>query len=256
MDKSKLMMYMHNPELLGDRNLPEVKELVDEYPCFQSARMLYVKNLRNQGYSNYGKVLRETAVFVTNRTKLFFLLDERVIIKHDAEPTQRAVEEEIFDFAKLTELAGFKPELSEAEKAKAELDKMFENPVTPYFGNLSDDIDLDDFRQTFGKKNKTPQTKEDRHAELLNNFKQPKIRPIPTPEEREAPAEEDAVDLSAKSSTVSNDLFSETLADIYFKTKAYEKALNMYEKLCLKYPEKNAYFAARIKEIKEIINNK
>ena len=71
-----------------------------------------------------------------------------------------------------------------------------------------------------------------------------------------APAEEDAVDLSEKSSTVSNDLFSETLADIYFKTKAYEKALNMYEKLCLTYPEKNAYFAARIKEIKEIINNK
>ena len=99
MDKSRLMILMRNPELMGDRDLPEVKELVEEYPFFQSARMLYVKNLRNQGYSNYGKVLRETAVFVNNRTKLFFLLDERVIIKHDADPSQIAVEEEIFDFA-------------------------------------------------------------------------------------------------------------------------------------------------------------
>ena len=58
MDKSKLMIYMHNPELMGDRDLPDVKELVEEYPFFQSARMLYVKNLRNQGYSNYGTALR------------------------------------------------------------------------------------------------------------------------------------------------------------------------------------------------------
>ena len=156
MDKSKLLMYMQNPELLGDRNLPEVKELVDEYPCFQSARMLYVKNLRNQGYSNYGKALRETAVFVTNRTKLFFLLDERVIIKHDAAPDQIEAEAEVFDFTKMAELAGFTTKPSAAEKAKSELDKLIgsETTVQPYFNNLSDTFDLNDFRQTFGKKNK------------------------------------------------------------------------------------------------------
>ena len=256
MDKSRLMMLMRNPELMGDRDLPDVKELVEEYPFFQSVRMLYVKNLRNQGYSNYGKALRETAVFVTNRTKLFFLLDERVIIKHDAAPEQVEAEAEVFDFGRMTEMAGFASE-PVARKAKAATNKLIERPVMPYFDNLTDSVDLDDFRQTFGKKSKPanePQTKEERHAELLDKFKEVRIRPSAPAENDES--EKDNIDLSIKSSTASTDLFSETLADIYFKTKAYDKALNMYEKLCLTYPEKNAYFAARIKEIKEIINNK
>lgn len=251
-------MYMNNPELLGDRDLPEIKELVDEFPCFQSARMLYVKNLRNQGYSNYGKALRETAAYVTNRTKLFFLLDERVIIKHDADPLQRADEDEVFDFTKMSELAGFKHEPDKAEKARADLDKLIGTQTTPYFDNLSDTVDLDDFRQTFGKKSKPatsqPQTKEERHAKLLDNFKEIRIRPSALTDNAEP--EKDNIDLSVKSSTAGPDLLSETLAEIYFKKKAYDQALNMYEKLCLTYPEKNAYFAARIEKIKEIINSK
>ena len=256
MDKSRLMLLMRNPELMGDRDLPDVKELVDEYPFFQSARMLYVKNLRNQGYSNYGKALRETAVFVTNRTKLFFLLDERVIIKHDAAPEQIEAEAEVFDFGKMAEMAGFTPKPSAAEKAKTDIDKLIEKPVVPYFDNLSDTVDLDDFRQTFGKKSKPaaqPQTKEERHAELLSKFKEVSIRPS-APAEDDEP-EKDNIDLSVKSSTADASLL-ETLANTFFKTGNYKKALNMYEKLCLTYPEKNAYFAARIEKIKEIINNK
>ena len=256
MNKSKLLMYMNNPELLGDRDLSEIKELVDEYPCFQSARMLYVKNLRNQGYSNYGKVLRETSVFVTNRTKMFFLLDERVIIKHDAAPEQIEAEVEVFDFGKMAELAGFAPKPSPAEKAKSKFDDLIETPVTPYFDNLSDTIDLDDFRQTFGNKNKqvaTPTTQKDRHAELLANFKEIRIRPL-TPVEN-VESEKDNIDLSVKSSTADSGLL-ETLANTFFKTGNYKQALNMYEKLRFEYPEKNAYFAARIEKIKEIINNK
>ena len=246
------MLLMRNPELMGDRDLPDVKELVDEYPFFQSARMLYVKNLRNQGYSNYGKALRETAVFVTNRTKLFFLLDERVIIKHDAAPEQLEAEAEVFDFGKMSEMAGFTPTPSAAEKAKDAASKLIGTPVLPYFDNLTDTVDLDDFRQTFGKKSK-PQTKEERHAELLSKFKEVSIRPS-APAEDDEP-EKDNIDLSVKSSTADASLL-ETLANTFFKTGNYKKALNMYEKLCLTYPEKNAYFAARIKEIKEIINNK
>lgn len=257
MDKSRIMMYMHNPELLGDRELPEIKELLEEYPFFQSARMLYVKNLRNQGYSNYGKALRETAIHITNRTKLFFLLDERVIIKNDAEPTQKIAENEVFDFRKLEEATIFKPtakEQTKAEKSKAEIDKLISGAaaVTPYFENLNDDFDIEGFKQTFGKKNK-PQTKEEHHANLLNEFKGFDIKKMKedAQKENDKPIE----DLAATSSSDSN-LMSDTLAQIYVKSGAYEKALFMYEKMCLKYPEKNSYFAARIKEIKNIINNK
>ncbi len=58
-----------------------------------------------------------------------------------------------------------------------------------------------------------------------------------------------------KSISESDELITETLANIYFKQKNYEKALEAYKKLSLKYPEKSIYFAARIKEIEVIKNN-
>ena len=55
-----------------------------------------------------------------------------------------------------------------------------------------------------------------------------------------------------KSTLEDNELITETLAQIYFDQKDYSKALEAYEKLSLKYPEKSVYFASRIKEIEKI----
>jgi hypothetical protein len=45
------------------------------------------------------------------------------------------------------------------------------------------------------------------------------------------------------------EIVSETLAEIYHKQGKTSLAINTYEKLCLKFPEKNSYFAARIEKI-------
>ncbi len=50
------------------------------------------------------------------------------------------------------------------------------------------------------------------------------------------------------------EIISENLAQLYYKQGYYEKALKIYEKLYLKYPEKSIYFASLIQEIKEKIN--
>jgi hypothetical protein len=47
---------------------------------------------------------------------------------------------------------------------------------------------------------------------------------------------------------------TETLAQVYVKQKLYNRAINAYEILRLKYPEKSGLFAARISEIKRLIN--
>ena len=62
--------------------------------------------------------------------------------------------------------------------------------------------------------------------------------------------------ITEKSDLENDDLITETLANIYFEQKKYEKALMAYQKLSLKYPEKSIYFASRIKEIEVVKNNK
>ena len=48
------------------------------------------------------------------------------------------------------------------------------------------------------------------------------------------------------------DIFTETLAQIYAEQGYYEQAKDVYSKLILAYPEKNAYFAALIQKIDEL----
>ncbi|MDD4108306.1 MAG: tetratricopeptide repeat protein [Prolixibacteraceae bacterium] len=55
-----------------------------------------------------------------------------------------------------------------------------------------------------------------------------------------------------KSLAETDELITETLAMIYFQQKKYEKALDAFKKLSLKYPEKSVYFASRIEEIEKL----
>ena len=48
---------------------------------------------------------------------------------------------------------------------------------------------------------------------------------------------------------------TETLAEIYFNQRVFDKAIKAYEILSLKYPEKSSFFADRIRAIKKEKNS-
>lgn len=85
-------------------------------------------------------------------------------------------------------------------------------------------------------------------ATIIDNFikNEPQIR-APKPEQinNENKAKQSAED--------HNDLVSETLAAIYIEQMLYHKAIDTYEKLSLKFPEKSRYFADLIQSLEKKI---
>jgi tetratricopeptide (TPR) repeat protein len=61
---------------------------------------------------------------------------------------------------------------------------------------------------------------------------------------------EPQVDLAEKSTSLSDDMVSENLASILQKQGKKEKAIDIYKKLIWKFPQKRAYFASLIEELK------
>lgn len=58
-------------------------------------------------------------------------------------------------------------------------------------------------------------------------------------------------DLSEKNILSSGSLVTENLAEIYVKQEKKDKAIEIYQKLILKYPDKKTYFAEKIESLKE-----
>ena len=61
-------------------------------------------------------------------------------------------------------------------------------------------------------------------------------------------------DISEDSVKEDGDLLSEKLIKVYIKQNLFEKAIQSYQKLSLKFPEKSTYFASQIKILEEKIN--
>ena len=85
--------------------------------------------------------------------------------------------------------------------------------------------------------------------QIIEKFikEEPQIRPP-------APNKIDTENKAKKSSEDSNEVVSETLAKIYVEQMLYHKALDVYKKLSLKFPEKSAYFASQIKYLELKVN--
>lgn len=88
--------------------------------------------------------------------------------------------------------------------------------------------------------------KTNRNSDLISNFIENEPR-IPKPNEKT----ESQVDISKESLKEDVGCMSETLAGIYIKQKLFDKAIAVYEKLMLKNPEKNIYFASQLERIEK-----
>ena len=74
MNKETFAKYISDPSLLDNDTLPEIKAMLDEFPYFQSAWVLYIKNLHTIKDIRYENKLKTASAFVSDRKHLHDLL--------------------------------------------------------------------------------------------------------------------------------------------------------------------------------------
>ncbi len=111
------------------------------------------------------------------------------------------------------------------------------------------DEEPDVIKELKTKKKKKPKGKQKEQIDLINNFI--KSEPSIKKNQLEEVDSSEKQDLALKSIEFGENLVSENLAKIFIKQGKTEKAIDIYKKLIWKFPQKKAYFAACIEELKK-----
>lgn len=249
MTQQQLYEWIAHPELLTRDTLYELRTLLARYPYFQTARLLYLKNLFLLHDITFGEELRKAALYISERKVLFYLIEgERfTLTSPDRQPP---VEEEAELDRTLSLIDAFLSTLPE-EPSPMELPTM--DITTDYTSYLLREEQEENSTEV------APQMKGqsliddfiEKAAEepFLPQLKVEKTEPDRAGETGTAQSEEN------EEETEDESYFTETLAKIYVKQQRYSKALEIIKKLNLKYPKKNAYFADQIRFLEKLIIN-
>ena len=202
--KSSLIKILKNPHKISENEAIFIDELVSEFPYFQAARAVQLKNHKNLESFQFEKILNETAVHTNDRRILFDFIEYNSLSKNTSEKnsnTQKALEKtKSKTFVNWLEQVNLIP-----------IDRSKESLTIEKFISKKPKLSIKDIEQPVIQENK-------------------------------------------ESQEINKELFvTETLAKLYVEQKNYDKAIQTYKILILKFPEKNSYFASAIKKIKKLI---
>ena len=239
-----LSEYIKHPELLDKNSLGRLQKLVADFPYFQPARLLYLRNLYQLHDAAFDKELRRAAFFLSDRKALFLLIEG---MHYRLEPQKKHQPKAVASGGEADRtyslISDFLANLPEEKPRRPK-------PVdasTDYMAYLLQNEELPDVMASVPRM---------QHQELIDDFigqgdkqivltqRSDEEMQLPElPEENENAEEED--------------YFTETLAKIYIKQGRYTKAMEIIRRLSLKKKKKNRYFADQIRFLEKlIINNK
>jgi tetratricopeptide (TPR) repeat protein len=270
---------INKPDAINEKQTDDLAKVLDEFPYFQSARALRLKGLYNQNSFKYNYALKVTAAHTTDRTVLFDFItsDTFVAIQkglYDKKISQ-LLDISVVDFEVIQPEIKLEPkvnsieqsiltsikEASEAEEnTKAAVEKLDIGKPLDFSANekhsFQEWLQLARIEPIVREKAKAtaPETtpldeEKKKKAELIDKFieSNPKISPAKHNTTSTTYAESNKTDTSY--------LMTETLARVYLEQKKYQKAIQAYEILILKYPEKSSFFADRISDIEILQQN-
>ncbi len=277
--------YLEAPGSLDAAGFSAIEEIVREYPFCQPAQLLYLKGLQNDDNIRFNRQLKITAIYANDRRELFDLL--HVAKAQVGEPAHREAVTEPMINEDTAERIGLVQQVEEflpiadmdlllfdfpAYREDDLPDVPFENRTPDFIPEkgpldslLLEFLEMDPLSRQrmpkpevrsmhvsneFGVSNgralrKTPAD------DLIDRFIENPATKIMRPDQSVV----NDNDVSANSLKEDDEFLTETLAKIYVQQGYFQKAIQAYEKLSLKIPEKSIYFAIQIESVRELIKN-
>lgn len=274
---------LNHSQAINEQQTIVLEGILINFPFFQSARALHLKGLFNQESFRYNYELKKTAANTFDRSILFEFITsndfktlpnnhleeqteiiENIVVNQVEEITQTNNPKEIVTISNennknsSTEIVNTESilnpekfiELEEISTVQKQLaigkPLSFENTEKYSFNEW---LQLTQVKPIDRKKISSQPNKLDKKIDLIDKFieNNPKIAAVK--ENIPAPAN------IRKSIEEPTNLMTETLAQIYLEQKKYTRAIQAYEILILKYPEKSSFFANQIENIKKLQQN-
>ncbi|MBK7936483.1 MAG: hypothetical protein IPJ82_05095 [Lewinellaceae bacterium] len=262
MTQERFLKLLDNPDLLSTISYEELKTTALSYPYAHNLRYLLALKARQDEHPDADRALVTASVYSLDRKQLFLLTAPKQLAP---QPLNITVEELVLELKPIEsvqrELQALAPQPRVEEAAPPEAK---EGVVSVPLPEATPEIVLP--LETVEKK-AVPETPEGHKLTLnqpfvawISKFNPPvleQVEPVttipvvPTEEEDVATAGLSAHELAERSVAENKDVISETLARLLAKQGYRDKAIRMYERLCLAFPEKDAYFAAEIEKLKK-----
>ena len=243
MTRQEFIDHLKHPVDLSFEDLPGIQDLALRFPYCASAQILYAYGLYKKEDIDFPGQWKKMAAYASNRRKIKMDFDHLkasgsinlspVINKPSLQQQvlhQISHEDELLAIVR-RRLAEIKAERE--KELKSENEKSLKAAPGPVVEQKSKDQESQPFLKKTIAKN-----------ELVEKF----IREEPRISSPKVTFYNPA-DKVALSSFDAEDIVSETLAQLYYRQGNIPKAIKIYEKLILLYPEKSSYFAAQIKKL-------
>ena len=272
---------INRPNAINEKQTAALEKVLDEFPYFQSARALTLKGLYNLNSFKYNYALKVTAAHTTDRTVLFDFItsdsftaiqkefyDKKTIELHNIHviDSEIIIHEEKLEYKTNTLEQSILTSIKEALPLESDdTSKIFEEKLSigqPLDFSINEKHSFQEWLQLSRtlpidretENTVTPATlpiddNKKKKAELIDKFIEtsPKIPPV-----KHGVTSTVTFDLNKDDNTY---LMTETLARVYLEQKKYLKAIQAYQILILKYPEKSSFFVDRISDIKILQQN-